>query len=400
MTERDDAGVQQHQSVYTPGVVARVVRMATTHTAPMPAEFRSEYEWAAAWVRDHGVTLPPDTTELRKLRNWFCYKVDCYRKGTLNESVQNTLALHGIDLSQYRALNTGKGEREDDEPYVLELLARMERSGTYDLDAAASPGLRNWQKRLLDQFSASGRSARATTIEARVPGLNLGRWRKPTDSRTHEDGWWATAAEFRASAAHTPAFRGALHPSTPEPLLRWAQQQQRKAAGPRGTLTSGQRGELIDLGILGSPAQRAVQKIRMRAKEDLGVATRGAPVDKQLDTFLGAACLVRMLAFNRPFLHLCTELAVLPADLERLLQAIAPQRSALLDFGHSRVTKLLPICRQLDAIQPGIFTAEVLANMSFDERPAALTQPVLALGQLVAQIRDVGQRLNLPQDVN
>lgn len=384
---------------YTPGVVARISRMASTHSAPRPPEYTDEFEWAEAWVRENGVTLPPDTSELRKLRNFINNQLNRYRKGKLSEQMLVRLARHGIDFSQYRALNTGRGTRDDDEPYIAELAVRQESLGTYDLDADAPAALVSYQKRLLDQFYASGRTKRLLVIESQLPGLCFGRWRKPTDTRAHDDAWWQQATDFRAAACATPAFRGELHPDTPPALLAWAHEQRLRAAGPRGTITAGQRGELIDLGILDTKGARKVHKTRQRARADLGAGQRGAPVDQHLDTFLGAACLARMLVLGRPLLAMCTEFAIAPTPLQRLLTEVAAQRTALAAMTVSNVRNSLPVCRQLDALQPGIFSPASLSRMEPDDRPAALTSRVEEIGRLVEQMRAAAQRLQLPQDL-
>jgi len=386
---------------YAPGVVNRVEKAATTHSAPRPEQYSDEFEWAGAWVADNGVTLPPATTEYRKLRNWFGNQNNRFKLGKLTEKVKDRLAQHGIDFSQYRALNTGKGERQDDAPFIEAMHSRFAKLASYDLGDDAEPSLIEWQSRLLVQFAAAGRTKRLATIEAQLPGLNFGRWGKPSQSRTHDKNWWKHADEFRRNR-ETPAFRGVLHPRTPEPSRSWANEQQRIAsAGPRGQLTLGQRGELVDLGILANPSQREATKKRTRAKRDLGAPQRLAPSDQRLDTYLGAACLVRLLVAERELLDLCTEFAVDPASMEHLLRKISAERKVLRALDPHDVRRTLTTCRQLELVHPGLFNSRTIARLDKnpDQRPAALEGITRTVGLAVERISQHAKRLAISQDI-
>lgn len=389
-----------------PGELKRAVREATSHSGPVPTQFGGDRAlWAQAWLREHGMTLPPLTTEYKSLRNWFCFQYQRWKKGSTTEEETAKLAALGIDFSQYKALNTGKGEREDDGPRIAQMRRWHEQHGSYDLTEHADAGLIKWQGRLLAQFAASGRSKRLGAIERQLPGLEYGRWRRPGDTRAPDAQWWLWAKRFRIQSQLTPAFRGVLHPDTPPDLLEWAEQQRHRCAKGdvrASGITAGQRGELHDLGVLGQPAQRAVHKRRENVRKALVGPERLPPSDRRLTTFLGAALLVRLLAKDSDTRALWVELAISPADCERLLAATARQRKQLRERGFETLRRLLPTCRQLDTAYPGIFAAASLRRLrdpARGERPAVLTGDIAALGALIEQIRLTCVNMQLPQDL-
>lgn len=55
---------------------------------------------AAAWVERNGMTLPPDTPQHRSLRNWFCFKLNQYKKNALGAANEALLAQYGLDFSE------------------------------------------------------------------------------------------------------------------------------------------------------------------------------------------------------------------------------------------------------------------------------------------------------------
>lgn len=95
-------------------VPAHVRKALQTKAQGVPALYANAWEWAAAWIASNGVTLPPDTSEYRSLRNWFCYQVSNFKKKKLSPQSEELLQRYGIDLSLYRADNTGaySGDRD------------------------------------------------------------------------------------------------------------------------------------------------------------------------------------------------------------------------------------------------------------------------------------------------
>ena len=101
-----------------PALAKHINKALQTKSEGIPAEFESAWAWAAHWVKENGMTLPPDTSYYRSLRNWFCYKVAMHKKCTLSKKSSQLLASYGIDLSKYRADNTGRGQRMDDNFFI------------------------------------------------------------------------------------------------------------------------------------------------------------------------------------------------------------------------------------------------------------------------------------------
>ena len=220
------SGTQFSQSIRN-----RITKIATTTSNGVPQEFADAFEWAADWAGKNGMTLPPDTNEFRSLRNWFCYKLNQFKKGTLGARNEALLAMHGLDFSTYEALNTGKGEREPDAPYILQLRDWRTARGTYDLDASAPVKLRQWQSKLITRYSEDGPSMRIKEMQRKLPDLHFGLWRRPSDQvpslETRQ--WWQQATRFEVLTESCHAFRGELHPKTPADLVTWATAQQEKA---------------------------------------------------------------------------------------------------------------------------------------------------------------------------
>lgn len=241
----------------TGAIVRRAQRAAATRAGGIPAQFAHAWAWAADWVSKNGVTLPPDTNEYRSLRNWFSYQVNAYNKGTLSERSKILLTQYNIDLSLYRAPNTGRGQLADDAAMILRMEELHAISGSYDMPAEAGEDLIQWQARLLECFRTRGSSARLRAIEARLPGLRIGMWLRPDETPipAQQLNWWAQAEQFRVATASCQAYAGVVDPRTPAPLVVWAFDQRR--AFDEGRLSQRQKGELRALGVL--PNQDSVR---------------------------------------------------------------------------------------------------------------------------------------------
>lgn len=305
-------------------IANRVTKILTTRSTGVPARFENAWHWAADWIATHGVTLPPDTTEYRSLRNWFCYQVNMNKKGQLSQRSRELLSHYGIDLSQYRASNTGRGELLDDERMIRKMRELHAISGSYDLPAEADPELVEWQRRLLEAMRSRGTSARMRAIEQELPGLRIATWLGPLDKPIPAEQlpWWDTAQAFRTATRECPAYRGDVDPRTPDALASWAREQ--ADAARRGQLTPRQKGELMSLGVLAtSTHERSRQRhaaLKM-AREATGAAHPNSH-ERDMRTFLGAALLVRLLAREAPLIDLYSTLAITPSQYERMALAL------------------------------------------------------------------------------
>jgi len=384
----------------TPGLVARAVAKIDKGTLPRPAQYKDEYEWYADWSRVNGVSLPPDVPELRKLRNFIDNKVKRYRAGQLTQQAKEMMALHGIDLSEYSATNTGSGERESDEPRIAQMRALHEATGSYDLSAGTDPGLLAWQEKLLYNFSAGGRSGRMKRIEAQLPGLRYPLWRKPGEPLPKIDRtWMAMADRVRDCSGEYPVFRGELHPRMPADLAQWCRTQQEQASSSRGTLSPAQKGVLRDLEILDKPS-RKVNAQRLQLDQALGIKAKLPSSDRHLNTFLGAAAFVRYMLMGKPVTAYYVWFGLSPAELERLNLVIQKARVQLLQLIVSSAKSELATVKRLEAQTPGFFkpnNARKLENPA--KRPAILSDVALQLGTIIESIRANCEKAQIRQNL-
>lgn len=367
-------------------VVNRIAKIANTSSNGIPPEFESPFEWAASWVEQHGMTLPPDTNELRSLRNWFCYKLNQYKKRALGPRNEALLALHGLDFSKYEALNTGRGDRESDAPYIEQMQSWCAEHTTYDLDATAPAKLIQWQWRLIDRYCAEGPSGRMKDIQNKLPGLHFGLWRKPGEApwplQTRQ--WWQQASQFELAAQTCHPFRGELHPGTPAELAQWARQQQRELTA--GAIVGRQRGWMVGIGLLINNSrikvgrEREQELIDFRGGED--AIARYGHKDKRLNSILGALLAVRLVMRGASDQEICTELVVSPI-VAMEIRAMVGKKGALFTFSDLR--KALTDCRMICLNDASAFSPAFWKRMRADggqNRPAALTDTVETLGNL------------------
>lgn len=331
-------------------IAKRAAKLASTSAQGVPPTYASSFEWAEAWVRENGVTLPPDTPQLRSLRNWFCYKMSQFKKGALSDENRRLLAEHGIDLSLYEAPNTGSGKSLPEREMVAKLRAWREAKGTYDLTDEADPTLVHWQRKLCGGFELRGRSGRMREIEAQLEGFDIARWVRP-DGRgaVTNPAWWEMADQWREQSEETPAYRGDLDPLTPPDLAEWAQKQ---AANPR-RLNSRQVGELISLGLL-PDRDRARQKVREAATMVVRKPSREAMDgyryrERNLDAYLGTCLLLRMIVKRAPLQDVYATLAITPTAHRQLMDALAP---ILEDIETYCTPSMLTLARSAPSVGP------------------------------------------------
>lgn len=385
---------------FTPGLLNKHLRNAARVTRPRPAEYADQYEWYAAFVAKHGMTLPPDDDEHRQLREWVKFKQQQHAKGKIPPRVAEQLAQHGLDFSQYSARNTGRGEREDDGKYIAMMRAHLLQHGSYDLPAGADAGLLLWQSKLLERFFTNGRSARMCQIQDQLPGLHFGMWRTPSDCQARDPAWWAMATKFREASIRFPAYRGVLHSGTPSELAHWARTQQAVAAKGRAAMPRCQRGELYDLEVIERDQYR-VNVNRERVRDALGVKPRLPPASRLLTTFLGASTVVRFMGLQRSPQQHCVQFGLLPEHAAALISATAHEREIVTRWSGYVVPKLLADAKRLEALRAGFFQPDQLHAVVADpaSRPAILTEDVLLMGLTVEAVRRKCELLALPQMV-
>lgn len=389
----------------TGAIVRRAQRAAATRAGGIPAQFAHAWAWAADWVSKNGVTLPPDTNDYRSLRNWFSYQVNAYNKGTLSERSKALLTQYSIDLSLYRAPNTGRGQLADDAAMILRMEELYAISGSYDMPAEAGDDLIQWQARLLECFRTRGSSARLRAIEARLPGLRIGMWLRPDETPipAQQLDWWAQAEQFRVATASCQAYAGVVDPRTPAPLVVWAFDQRR--AFDEGRLSQRQKGELRALGVL--PNQDSVRnrersaalaKARAAFAASMG-ATPTQSRDRDLRSFAGVCLLMRMVQRNAPARDFYPMFGLDPVQLARINTALellmvpvvalaTPHRLGQLRSLYAKHRSDFDVATNVQDLPEGVFGT------------AAAEQALRRLANLAFEIRDQIRELGLQQDLS
>lgn len=383
-----------------PGTINRIKKILTTTSRGVPAEYENAWHWAGAWVAENGVTLPPDTTELRSLRNWFCYQVNSFKKGRLSDISRSLLEHYNIDLALYRAPNTGRGTMLDDDAMVNEMLKLHSTTGSFTPQADAAPELLEWQRRLLECFMARGTSGRMRTIASKLPGFSFGAWLRPGEAPvpTSQDSWWATAQAFKVATAKCPAFRGVIDTNTPKHLATWATDQ--ITAASSGRLSPRQRGELLTIGILTThehkrSAERAEALMVVRA--ELGAAN-SSQHDRDLNTFLGTALLVRLIGRSADLKEIYSTLGITPIQYSRILQSLAPVLARIADL---QDLHRLNMARQLYKENPLEFNSarsgRELPDHIYQDQPKVAGARLKALVDLLLEARETLRAVNVRQ---
>lgn len=396
----DQAGFEES---VTSSLERRAQRAAATRAGGIPPQFAHAWAWAADWVASNGVTLPPDTNEYRSLRNWFSYQVNAFKKGTLSERSKTLLAKYDIDLSLYRAPNTGRGTLIDDSAMIHRMAEIHAISGSYDMPAEAPPELIQWQARLLECFRMRGTSARMRAIEASLPGLRIGTWLRPDETPipARQLGWWARAQEFRNATAEFQAYAGVVDPRTPAYLTLWAFDQRR--ACDEGVLTLRQKGELRALGLLANQdaarsRQRAGALAQARAAFGGEMATAHANRDRSLKSFAGVCLYMRMAQRNAPLRHFYAMFALNPVHLHRVQSALnllmvpmialaTPHRLGQLRAIYAKHRAHFDIASNVQELPEGIFGTD------------AGDQALRRLADLAFEVREQTRALDVRQDL-
>ena len=391
------------KSDLTATVLNQVNKALQTSSQGIPPEFANAWEWAAHWVRANGVTLPPDTSHYRGLRNWFCYQVNRYKKNQLSAKSRVSLAAYGIDLSKYRAENTGRGERMNDDLYVQALRQHFVEHGTYNLHENCGAGLLQWQTRLLNSYTARGTSTRMRHIAVQLTGFAFGQWLRPGEPSIPDEqlDWWTHAAEFQLATQDCPAFRGRIDPATPRHLRTWALAQITLA--DRRSLSPRQRGELLSLNLLARPAHRMSQRKSAELARARGAQTARPPFgerERDLKTFLGATLLAHLLRSNAKLTAIYSTFCITPAQFARIRNALTPLMLQIVSL--STKTNILGLRKTyrlhsstFDALQ----CATELPSEAYEAFRPSKAKRIEQLAAVILQIRDAMRRIDVQQDL-
>jgi len=374
-----------------------------TKSQGIPPEFTDAWAWASAWVKENGVTLPPDTSYYRGLRNWFCYQVNMNKKNKLSKRSVDLLTKYNIDLSKYRADNTGRGHRMDDDFFVQALRQHHATHGTYDLNADSSPDLQQWQTRLIDSYRANGTSTRMRNIALQLPGFKYGQWLRPGEPPvpSSQYSWWARAAEFRIATQDCPAFRGRIDLATPAYLREWASEQI-GLAGKR-LLSPRQRGELMTLNLIA----RAEHRLSQQKSVALAVA-RGSNIvtqhfgkrERDVKTFLGATLLAHLLRSNAELTTIYSTLSIAPAQFARMREALVPLMLQIVSLStRTNLHTLRKIYRDFNEEFESLRNVGELPSAAYESLRPTHAKRIEQLASVILQVRDAMRRINVRQDL-
>lgn len=387
-----------------PPAVAKYINKAIhTKSEGIPHEFANAWAWASDWVKKNGVTLPPDTSYYRGLRNWFCYQVNMHKKNKLSAKSRALLAAHGIDLSQYRADNTGHGHRMDDDFFIKLLRQHHATSGTYDLNADSSPDLQLWQSRLLDSYRAGGTSTRMRHIAMQLPGFTYGYWLRPGEPAvpSNQYSWWARAAEFRIATQDCPAFRGRIDLATPAHLREWASEQI-SLAGSR-TLSPRQRGELMTLNLIARAEHRMSQRksVALAAARGTNTVTQHfGKRERDVKTFLGATLLAHLLRSNAELTTIYSALSIAPGQFAKMRDALAPLMLQIVSLStKTNLHTLRKIYRDFNEEFESLRNIGELPCAAYASLRPTQAKRIEQLANVILQVRDVMRRINVRQDL-
>lgn len=387
-----------------PAALAKhVTKSLHTRSNGIPDSFDNAWAWAAHWIKVNGVTLPPDTTEYRSLRNWFCYQVNMFKKNKLSEKSRALLTRHGIDLSLYRADNTGRGHRMNDDQLIQELLQHHAHHHTYDLNADSSADLKQWQTRLLDSYRAGGTSTRMRKIAAQLPGFVYGHWMRPGEVPipSTQYGWWSRAAEFRIATQDCPAFRGRIDLATPAHLREWASEQIGLAA--KRQLSPRQRGEMMTLNLLSRTHHQLSQQKSLalsKARNSDNVTQLFGKRERDVKTFLGATLLAHLLRSNAELTTVYSTLSVPPAQFAKMrdeLAALMPQIESL--STKTNLHLLRKIYRNYHDRFESMKRVSELPSTAFEGMRTSQARRIEQLAGVILQLRDSMRRINVRQDL-
>lgn len=386
-----------------PAMAKHINKALHTKSQGIPPEFANAWAWASDWIKGNGVTLPPDTSYYRGLRNWFCYQVSMYKKNKLSNKSLALLSKHKIDLSKYRAVNTGRGHRMDDAFFIQALRQHHASHGTYDLNPDSSSDLQKWQTRLLDSYRAGGTSTRMRHIALQLPGFTYGQWLRPDEPPvpSSQYSWWARAAEFRIATQDCPAFRGRIDLATPAYLREWASEQI-GLAGKR-LLSPRQRGELMTLNLISRTEHRLSQQKSMALALARGsniVTQHFGKRERDVKTFLGASLLAHLLRSNAELTTIYSTLSIAPAQFGRMREALAPLMLQIVSLSTKTNLHILRrIYRDFNEEFEFVKHVGELPCAVYESLRPKQAKRIEQLANVIMQVRDTMRRINVRQDL-
>lgn len=386
-----------------PALAKHIHKALQTRSQGIPAEFENAWAWAAHWVKQNGVTLPPDTSYYRGLRNWFCYQVNMHKKDKLSKKSSEMLARYGIDLSKYRANNTGRGQRMDDDFFIAELRKHFAIHDTYNLTEDSCPDMQKWQTRLLNSFCTGGTSTRMRNIAAQLPGFTYGQWLRPGEAPvpSYQYSWWARAAVFRIATQDCPAFRGRIDVATPAHLREWAYEQINMAR--RKLLTPRQRGELMSLNLIARTEYKLSQQKSVTlalARGHGNVTTHFGKRERDVKTFLGATLLAHLLRSNAELTTVYSSLRIAPAQFARMRADLAPLMPQIVSLStKTNLNILRRIYRNFNEEFEALKNLSELPCAAYENLRPTQAKRIEQLATVILHIRDGMRRINVRQDL-
>lgn len=358
---------------------------------------------AAAWVEENGMTLPPDTPQYRSLRNWFCFKLNQFKKGTLGKDNEALLAMHGLDFSEYQALRSARGVREPDQQYITEMSDWFAANGTYDLDQRAPPELLRWQRLMLDNYSSRGDTGRIAEIRRQLPGLVPGLWRTPTQPPFTEADrqWWDTANEFWLASQEHPSYLGQVNPKLPMHLIQWAATMIARSDLEKSRHDGRQRGFLIGVGLVIDRAEREKRHRKERERAAVRTASLARPEygqkDKRLTSWLGMAMFSRMVCTGAPDKELMSAFGIGPIDLIGLRERTMPYLGSVV-----LTTQYITYARML-FLNGGVQLIDEYTSYPYPDKridwPATMNKSKWAVMNAIHQAYIAALDLNIEQEI-
>lgn len=349
----------------------------------LPPQYTNPFEWAQDWCKENGMSLPPDTTELRSLRNWFCFKLNQFKKGKLGEKNEALLAHYGLDFSQYEALNTGGGKRDSDRPFIEQLKHLKAITGSYDISLNSPGDLIEWQDKLLCRFESDGKSRRMKELFQDLQNFNFGIWLRPNDMKPSVEvqAWWDMAAQYEALAVRFSPHLGVQHPEMPKAMRDWATNQQSLAV--RNELPKRANGWMRGVGLLINAARQRVGAERLQASMEKAGGekslNRYGANDRRLSSIRGATGAIVAVQRGRDDRYLMVEFNIDPPTAVALRKYITQNTD-----GNKWQKADIVACRMIALSYPDAFKPAFWSALSEfpQSRPAILTPSVESLGRL------------------
>jgi hypothetical protein len=371
------------------GTKNRIEKIQNTTSIPMPDCFENKFQWAKHWIEEHGVTLPPDTSEYRSLRNWFCYKIDQHKKNRLGIDNETNLAIYGIDLSLYEPNTSTKISGNKDSDLIAELIEHKKIYGTYNLNKCKSKKLIEWQSSILSRFFNEGESSRLINLKSLLPDLVFERWGKPNQTPFDDDyrQWWHQAREYETGIKGATAFRGGIHPEAPAKFREWAFAQQVEYTN--AAAQSWKIGFLRKNGIIDNPSKYKVSSEREKALIDYrdGKVIGFGKKDRRLDSIFGAFLAIKMIRGGGSDRETCVQLRIKP-DILVAIRNIINEDLHLHKFTKHELTDARMICLGIeDAFSPSFFEK---ISKDKSQLPINLSVRVSKIGKLAFKISKGG----------